>query len=87
LQNKYANLHYSLNCKPFNTFPKLKKEFHTISNKSKLRSDLRIGPHNLDVISVLTGSILGDTQLEKRKKGIGTRIIFEQSNLNVEYLM
>ena len=86
LQNKYANQHFSLNCKPFKTLPKLKKEFHTIS-KSKLRSDLRIGPHNLDVISVLIGSILGDTHLEKRKNGIGTRIIFEQSNLNVEYLM
>jgi LAGLIDADG DNA endonuclease family len=87
LQSKYANQHFSLNCKSFNTLPKLKKEFHTITNKSKLKSDLRIGPHNLDVISVLIGSILGDTHLEKRKKGIGTRIIFEQSNLNVEYLM
>lgn len=82
MQSKYANQHFSLKYKPFNTLPKLKKEFQTI-NKSKLRYDLRIGPHNLDVISVLIGSILGDTHLEKREKGIGTIIIFEQSNLNV----
>jgi ubiquinol-cytochrome c reductase cytochrome b subunit len=53
----------------------------------KLRSDLRIGPHNEDVISVIIGSVLGDSHLEKRKYGIGTRIIFEQCNRNVEYIM
>jgi hypothetical protein len=53
----------------------------------KLRSDLRIGPHNEDVISVIIGSVLGDSNLEKRKNGIGTRIIFEQCNRNVEYIM
>jgi hypothetical protein len=57
------------------------------SNNNKLTSDQRIGPHNLDIISIIIGSTLGDTHLEKRKRGIGTRIIFEQSNKNVEYLM
>lgn len=57
------------------------------NNISRLRSDLRIGPHNEDVISVLVGSILGDSHLEKRKRGIGTRVIFEQCNRNVEYIM
>jgi hypothetical protein len=56
-------------------------------NNNKLTSDQRIGPHNLDIISIIIGSILGDSHLEKRKRGIGTRIIFEQSNKNVEYLM
>jgi len=46
----------------------------------------RIGPHNIDFISFLCGSILGDTHLEKRGKGLGTRIIFEQCQQNVEYL-
>lgn len=65
-----------------------KRSFYTETNAiSKLRSDLRIGPHDQDVISVLVGSILGDTHLEKRKTGIGTRIIFEQCNRNVEYIM
>ena len=47
----------------------------------------RIGPHNIDIISIIIGSTLGDTHLEKRNNGIGTRVIFEQSNDNVEYLM
>ena len=65
-----------------------KRSFHIKTNNiSRLRSDLRIGPHNEDVISVLIGSILGDSHLEKRKRGIGSRIIFEQCNRNVEYLM
>ena len=46
-----------------------------------------VGPHNEEVISVIIGSLLGDSDLEKRKKGIGTRIIFEKCNRNIEYLM
>ena len=53
----------------------------------KLTSKERIGPHNIDIISLIIGSTLGDSHLEKRKNGIGTRVIFEQSNRNVEYLM
>jgi hypothetical protein len=52
---------------------------------NKLTSNQRIGPHNLDILSMIIGSTLGDTHLEKRGKG--TRIIFEQSNKNIEYLM
>jgi LAGLIDADG DNA endonuclease family/NADH-Ubiquinone oxidoreductase (complex I), chain 5 N-terminus len=57
------------------------------SKFKKLTSKERIGPHNIDIISMIIGSTLGDTHLEKRKNGIGTRIIFEQSSNNVEYLM
>lgn len=53
----------------------------------KLISSQRIGPHNIDIISIIIGSVLGETHLEKRQGGLGTRIIFEQSNKNVEYLM
>src|ERR1700751_225877 len=56
-------------------------------NLNKITSTQRIGPHNIDILSIIIGSTLGDTQLERRKKGLGTRIIFEQSNKNVEYLM
>jgi hypothetical protein len=59
--------------------------FSSINNK--LTSYQRIGPHNLDIISIIIGSVLGESQLDKRNRGIGTRIIFEQSNKNVEYLM
>ena len=64
-----------------------KNLFHSQSETSRLKSDRRIGPHDEKVISVLIGSILGDSHLEKRKNGIGTRIIFEQCNRNVEYIM
>ena len=53
----------------------------------KMVSYDRIGPHNIDIISIIVGSVLGDSHLEKRSRGVGTRIIFEQSNKNVEYLM
>jgi hypothetical protein len=53
----------------------------------RLNSMKRIGPHNLDILSLIIGSTLGDSHLEKRAGGIGTRVIFEQSNKNVEYLM
>jgi ubiquinol-cytochrome c reductase cytochrome b subunit len=56
-------------------------------NLKKITSKDRIGPHTNDIISIIIGSTLGDTHLEKRKNGIGTRVIFEQSNDNVEYLM
>jgi hypothetical protein len=47
----------------------------------------KIGPHNIDIISIIIGSLLGDGHLEKRKQGNGTRIKFEQSSDNVEYIM
>jgi len=47
----------------------------------------RTGPHNIDIISIIVGSTLGDTHLERRTRGKGTRIIFEQCNKNIEYLL
>jgi hypothetical protein len=70
---------------PFNISKKWNRTIFTES--SKLVSSNRIGPHNIDIISIIVGSVLGDSHLEKRSNGIGTRIIFEQSNKNVEYLM
>ena len=62
------------------------KSFSTLSNK-KLPSSKRIGPHNIDVLSLIIGSVLGDSHLERRSLAGGTRVIFEQSSANVEYLM
>lgn len=62
------------------------KYFYTISSK-KLTSKERIGPHNIDIISIIIGSTLGDSHLEKRINNTGTRLIFEQSHKSVEYLM
>lgn len=50
-----------------------------------LLSTQRIGPHNIDTISIIIGSLLADSHLEKRN--LGSRLIFEQCSKNVEYLM
>ena len=54
--------------------------FHT---RVKARS--RIGPHNLDVVSVIVGSLLGDSYANRRSVE-GTRICYRQSSINKEYL-
>jgi ubiquinol-cytochrome c reductase cytochrome b subunit len=53
----------------------------------KIHSHKRIGPHNIDILQIMYGTLLGDGHLEKRSKGIGTRLILEQTSRNVEYLM
>jgi LAGLIDADG DNA endonuclease family/NADH-Ubiquinone oxidoreductase (complex I), chain 5 N-terminus len=55
--------------------------------EGKLHSHKRIGPHSLEVLQVIIGTLLGDGHLEKRKRGIGTRLLLEQTSRNVEYLM
>jgi ubiquinol-cytochrome c reductase cytochrome b subunit len=45
----------------------------------------RIGPHNIDVLSMIFGSLLGDSHAERH--GNGVRISFQQESSNVEYLM
>ena len=45
----------------------------------------RIGPHNLDVISVLVGSLLGDGFGEREKSG-GVRFRFRQSVVRKDYI-
>ena len=54
---------------------------------SRLKGIYRIGPHNIDVISVIFGSLLGDGDAEKRLKGVGTRISFFQEASHVDYLL
>lgn len=53
--------------------------------KPKTKSNRRIGPHNEDVISVIIGSMLGDSYGEKH--GMGTRFILQQEESNMEYLV
>ena len=45
----------------------------------------RIGPHNEDVISVVVGSLLGDSYANNRS-GEGVRICYRQSIIHKEYL-
>lgn len=51
----------------------------------KLPTKKRIGPHNLDVISVLFGSLLGDGHAEKRSNA--TRIHIHMSQVHEDYLL
>ena len=68
-----------------NNFINLDK-FINYKNVNKLLGREMRGPHNIDIISIIVGSILGDTYLEKRIKGKGTRVIFDLCNINIEYL-
>jgi len=62
-----------------------KRSFIWYSNK--LKSHQRIGPHNLNIISLIVGSLLSGSYLEKKSHGLGVRIIFIKYSNNVEYLM
>jgi len=58
------------------------RQIHTITITSN-----RIGPHNLDVISVLVGCLLGDAYAVKNKKDLpGTKFRFKQSGRHKSYL-
>ena len=57
-----------------------KHMFHT-----RVRAASRIGPHNLDVISVIVGSLLGDCYASKRSVE-GTRLCYRQSTVHRDYL-
>ena len=52
-----------------------------------LLTRLSSGPHSLNVISLIVGSILGNSYLEKSSSRLGTRVVFELCSNNVEYLM
>jgi len=54
--------------------------------KNKYKGWQRIGPHNIDIISIIFGSLLGDAHGEKGKSGVGTCITFYQEDSHVEYI-
>lgn len=51
---------------------------------NRIRSFLRVGPHNMDIMSIIYGSLLGDSHAERR--GLGTRISFYQEAFHSQYL-
>jgi ubiquinol-cytochrome c reductase cytochrome b subunit len=53
----------------------------------KLKDIDRIGPHNKDIISIIFGSLLGNTYGEKNLLRKGTRFSFSQEASHVKYLM
>jgi hypothetical protein len=71
----------SLQTKSKNT----KNSFNNSMFHTRVRAANRIGPHNLDVISVLVGSLLGDCYASKRSVE-GTRLVYKQSIVHKDYL-
>ena len=61
----------------------------SLSNKEimKIRAEKRIGAHNIDILSILFGSLLGDCHAEFRSKGKGTRFSFYQESSHTSYLL
>ena len=57
-----------------------RRVFHT-----RVKAASRIGPHNIDVISVLIGTLIGDAYANKRSLE-GTRICYRQSIKHKDYL-
>ena len=59
-----------------------------ISNSKKIRilAKDRIGPHDITILSILFGSLLGDCHAEYRNKGKGTRFCFYQESSHAAYL-
>jgi len=55
--------------------------FHT-----RCRAINRIGPHNIDIISIIYGLLLGDGYASNRT-GEGVRIAIKQSEVHKEYLV
>ena len=60
-------------------------------NKSSLlfkSINITTGPHNIEVLSIIFGSLLGNAQAEKLFLGraSGTKIIFFQEGIHVEYI-
>lgn len=53
-------------------------------NSSKIRSIKRIGPHNIEIYSIIFGSLLGDGFMEKH--GEGSRLCFQQEGSHSSYL-
>jgi ubiquinol-cytochrome c reductase cytochrome b subunit len=53
----------------------------------RLKGIYRIGPHNIDIISIIFGSLLGDAHGEKRLLGVGTRFSFYQEAVHVKYML
>jgi ubiquinol-cytochrome c reductase cytochrome b subunit len=60
---------------------------NTLRLSHKIKGMYRIGPHNLEVLSIIYGSLLGDAHAEKRVSGLGTRITFYQESTHIKYIL
>jgi len=78
---RFFNLNQLL---PFSVYPlhSNSRQFHT-----KTLTNKRVGPHNIDIISVLVGCLLGDAYSSKSKNLTGgSSFRFKQSGRHKDYL-
>src|SRR5690606_18865981 len=66
-------------------FTPLKKNYlNSLMFHTRVKAASRIGPHHLDVISVIVGSLLGDCVMSRYVEG--TRLCYRQSIVHKDYL-
>lgn len=53
----------------------------------RIKAEVRVGPHNHDIMSIFYGALLGDSHAEQRTIGNGTRLSFSQEAHHSEYLL
>jgi hypothetical protein len=61
-----------------------KNSFNNSMFHTRVRAANRIGPHDLDVTSVIVGSLLGDCTIKRSVEG--TRLVYKQSIVHKDYL-
>jgi ubiquinol-cytochrome c reductase cytochrome b subunit len=63
--------------------------YTTFSGKNKIKGYNRIGPHSIEILSIIFGSLLGLGHAERIKNGSfgGTRVAFFQEAMHVKYLL
>lgn len=73
----------------FNKLLMLTTPFELLNKLGKFENLNKIGPHNIDILSIIWGSLLGNAQAEKFKElnhEEGTKIQFFQENIHTEYI-
>jgi hypothetical protein len=58
-----------------------------VKAKNNMGGKYRIGPHSIEIISIIFGSMLGNSYGECIKGGVGTRFTFQQESRHVSYLL
>ena len=80
--NAFLDMYFNLNCSECLGFA---ARHITNLPPVKIRAEKRIGPHNIDILSIIFGTLLGDGHAEKRANG--TRIAFYQEGSHKDYLL
>ena len=80
--NTFFDMYFNFNCTECLAYAALHT---TILPPLKIRAVNRIGPHNINILSIIFGTLLGDGYAEKRANG--TRIAFYQEGSHKDYLL